>query len=404
MYILLFFFLFQKLFCFELEFILENIPKSIIYRIQDDTIYNDYYVYTSKNEFFNKDMKIIYQTGNTPTNDQTFGIKYNNEYNLYNNKFSDDDCNSNYISSFLFCKENLNHYFYGYLNIYKTLEDLYNNQKISKKIFGQEYSNEKNKLIIHFGDISSMPIGKYSYKCEINNNNNILLNYITITKNDNNDNNNSTDIQINSETEINSAYNGIKGPYDIGEKIFNLILSFPEFKNKCSISKIKSITYEDEYIKLICSSDTNIYSLPKIIFSFGKNNQLQLILFPEMLFYKQYDAFGDKFFFISSFEFSKINKNWVIGRPLLNEVNLIFNLEEKEKYIEFIYNNDKYFYKVNIKNNSGFKKFIIVLFSILGIGIIAFAFWFIFFYLKSKKKNLKMKDFMESNVQSLNDI
>ena len=131
---------------------------------------------------------------------------------------------------------------------------------------------------------------------------------------------------------------------------------------------------------------------------------MQLILFPEMLFYKQYDAFGDKFFFISSFEFSKINKNWVIGRPLLNEVNLIFNLEEKEKYIEFIYNNDKYFYKVNIKNNSGFKKFIIVLFSILGIGIIAFAFWFIFFYLKSKKKNLKMKDFMESNVQSLNDI
>ena len=213
-----------------------------------------------------------------------------------------------------------------------------------------------------------------------------------------------TNIQINSDTEINSAYNGIKGPYNIGEKIFNLILSFPSFKDKCYISNIKSISYEDEYLKLICSSDTNIYSLPKIIFSFGKNNQLQLNLFPEMFFYKQYDAFGEKFFFISSIEFSKINKNWVIGRPLLNEANLIFNLEEKEKYIEFIYNDDKSFYKINIENNSGIKKFVIVLLTILGIGITAFALWFVFFYLKKKRKNVKMKDFLESNVQSLNDI
>ena len=110
------------------------------------------------------------------------------------------------------------------------------------------------------------------------------------------------------------------------------------------------------------------------------------------------------FFFISSIEFSRINNNWVIGRPLLNEVNLIFNLDEKEKYIEFIYNDDKFFYKVNIGNNSGTKKFIIVLLSFLGIGITAFALWFVFIYLKKKKKNVKMKDFMESNVQSLNDI
>ena len=403
MYILLLFFLVQNFFCFELEFNLENIPKSIIYRANDDTIYNNYYVYSSKIGFSNEELKIIYQTGNIPDNDHTFAIKYNNEYNINYNKFSNDDCNSNYISSFLFCKENLNHYFFGYLNIYKTLDDLYNNQKISKKIFGEEYSNEKNKLILHFGDTTSMSNGKYSYKCEINNKNNILLNYITITENENN-NNNKTDIQINSDTEINTAYNGIKGPYDIGEKIFNLILSFPSFKDKCHISKIKSITYEDEFIKLICSSDTNIYSLPKIIFSFGKDNQLQLILSPEMLFYKQYDAFGDKFFFISSLEFSKINKNWVIGRPLLNDANLIFNLDEKEKYIEFIYNTDKYFYKVNINSKSAIKKFVIVLFSIIGIGIVAFVFWFVFFYLKKKKKNMKMKNFMESNVQSLNDI
>jgi hypothetical protein len=290
------------------------------------------------------------------------------------------------------------------LNIYKTLDDLYTNRKISKKIFGQEYSYDKNKLKIYFGDISTMSKGKYSYKCEINNSNNILLNYITILPNDDKNKENMTNIQINSDTEINSAYNGIKGPYNIGEKIFNLILSFPSFKDKCYISNIKSISYEDEYLKLICSSDTNIYSLPKIIFSFGKNNQLQLNLFPEMFFYKQYDAFGEKFFFISSIEFSKINKNWVIGRPLLNEANLIFNLEEKEKYIEFIYNDDKSFYKINIENNSGIKKFVIVLLTILGIGITGFALWFVFFYLKKKRKNVKMKDFLESNVQSLNDI
>jgi hypothetical protein len=404
MYFSFFIFLIQKLLCFQLDFTLENIPKSIIYQTHDDTIYNDYYVYSAKNGYSNEELKIIYQTGNSPYNSQTFPFKYNNEYNLYNNKFSNEDCNSNYISSFLFCKENLNHYFYGYLNIYKTLDDLYTNKKISSKIFGQEYSYDKNKLKIYFGDISTMSKGKYSYKCEINNFNNILLNYITIIQDDDKNKENMTNILINSDTEINSAYNGIKGPYNIGEKIFNLILSFPAFKDKCHLTNIKSISYEDEYLKLICSSDTNIYSLPKMIFSFGKNNQLQLNLFPEMFFYKQYDAFGDKFFFISSIEFSRINNNWVIGRPLLNEVNLIFNLEEKEKYIEFIYNDDKFFYKVNIGNNSGTKKFIIVLLSILGIGITAFALWFVFIYLKKKKKNVKMKDFMESNVQSLNDI
>ena len=90
-----------------------------------------------------------------------------------------------------------------------------------------------------------MSKGKYSYKCEINNFNNILLNYITIIQDDNKNKENMTNILINSDTEINSAYNGIKGPYNIGEKIFNLILSFPAFKDKCHIKNIKSISYED---------------------------------------------------------------------------------------------------------------------------------------------------------------
>ena len=123
-----------------------------------------------------------------------------------------------------------------------------------------------------------------------------------------------------------------------------------------------------------------------------------------MFFYKQYDAFGDKFFYISSIEFSKINKNWIIGRPLLNEANLIFNLDEKDKHIEFLYDTDKFFYKVNISTNSGLKKFIIIFFCFIGIGIIAFAIWFALFYLKRKKKNINLKYFMEDNVQSLNDI
>ena len=203
-------------------------------------------------------------------------IPYNDFY-LAINKFKNDDCNSNYITSFLFCKENLMQYFYGYINIYKTLNDLYTSKKISKRIFGQEYSKEKDKLKIYLGDISSMSLGKYSFKCEINNFNNILLNYISLIPNENNDKNNITNFQINSNVEINSAYNNIKGPYNIGEKIFNYILSLPSFKDKCHISKIRSISYEDEYIKLICDSDTNIYSLPKIVFSFGKNNQLQLL-------------------------------------------------------------------------------------------------------------------------------
>ena len=404
MHIFFLFFIFQKLSCFEIEFSLENIPKSILYQTHDDSIYNNYYVYSSKKDNSNEDVKIIYQTGKISNEGQTFSILYNREYNLFNNEFSNDDCSSNSISSFLFCKENLKHYFSGYLNIYKTLDNLYTNNKISKKIFGQEYSNDKEKLKIYFGDISSMSPKKYSYKCEINDFNNILLNYITLITEDNKNNRNITNIPINSNVEINSAYNNIKGSYDIGSKIFSYILTLPSFKDKCHISKIKSISYEDEYIKLICDSDTNIYYLPKIVFSFGKNNQLQLVLNPDMFFNKQYDAFGEKFFYISSFEFSTINKNWIIGRPLLNEANLIFSLDEKDKYIEFLYDTDKFFYKVEISSSSTLKKFVIILFSIIGIGIVAFAFWFVFIYLKRKKQNIKMKDFMDENVQSLNDI
>ena len=404
MHIFFLFFIFQKLSCFEIEFSLENIPKSILYQTHDDSIYNNYYVYSSKKDNSNEDVKIIYQTGKISNEGQTFSILYNREYNLFNNEFSNDDCSSNSISSFLFCKENLKHYFSGYLNIYKTLDNLYTNNKISKKIFGQEYSNDKEKLKIYFGDISSMSPKKYSYKCEINDFNNILLNYITLITEDNKDNRNISNIAINTNVEINSAYNNIKGSYDIGSKIFSYILTLPSFKDKCHISKIKSISYEDEYIKLICDSDTNIYYLPKIVFSFGKNNQLQLVLNPDMFFNKQYDAFGEKFFYISSFEFSTINKNWIIGRPLLNEANLIFSLDEKDKYIEFLYDTDKFFYKVDISSSSTLKKFVIILFSIIGIGIVAFVFWFVFIYLKKKKNNIKMKDFMEENVQSLNDI
>ena len=404
MHIFFLFFIFQKLSCFEIEFSLENIPKSILYQTHDDSIYNNYYVYSSKKDNSNEDVKIIYQTGKISNEGQTFSILYNREYNLFNNEFSNDDCNLNSISSFLFCKENLKHYFSGYLNIYKTLDNLYSNNKITKKIFGQEYSNDKEKLRIYFGDISSMSPKKYSYKCEINDFNNILLNYITLITEDNKDNRNISNIAINTNVEINSAYNNIKGSYDIGSKIFSYILTLPSFKDKCHISKIKSISYEDEYIKLICDSDTNIYYLPKIVFSFGKNNQLQLVLNPDMFFNKQYDAFGEKFFYISSFEFSTINKNWIIGRPLLNEANLIFSLDEKDKYIEFLYDTDKFFYKVDISSSSALKKFVIILFSIIGIGIVAFAFWFVFIYLKKKKNNIKMKDFMEENVQSLNDI
>ena len=395
-------FFIQTCLCFEIEFTLENIPKSVIYQSHDDSIYNDYFIYTTKDEYSNEEIKIIYQSGKTPDTFETLPILFSNEYNIYYNKFNNDDCNSDFISSFLFCKENLKNYFYGYLNLEKTLNYLYTNKKISKKIFGQELSLFKDKLKIYLGDISSMSSGKYSYKCEINNFNDILLNNIILIPNDNKNENNMTNFQINTNVEINSAYNNIKGSYETGEKIFSYILSLPSFKDKCHLAKIKSILYEDEYIKLICDSDINIFSLPKIIFSFGKSNQLQLILSPEMLFYKQHDAFGEKYFFISSIEFSKINKNWVIGRPLLTEANLIFNLEEK--YIEFIYDNENHFYKVNVSNNSGTKKTVIILLSIFGVAIAIFAFLFVVFYLRKKKKNVKLKDFMNDNVQSLNDI
>lgn len=398
-------FLIKSILSFELEFKLENIPKSIIYKTHDD-IFNDYYIYQAINPGTSEDIKIIYQTSNIIDAEETNIISYNDIYKLTINKFTDEDCNSNNINLFLYCKDDLKSYFYGYINIFKTLDNLYNDQKITNKIFGQEYSDTKDKLKIFIGDITSMTSldkYKYRYKCELNNINNIAFNYISLIPDSNKDSNNITNIQINSNAEINSAYNNIKGSYDVGEKIFSYILSLPLFKDKCYISTGKSISIEDEYIKLICNSDINIIYFPKIVFSFGNKNQVQIVLNSDNFFYKQYDVFGEKFFYVSNIEFSKLNKNWIIGRPLLNDVNLIFDLDKN--ILEFIYKDDKYFYRVELNTSSNtIKKVLLIFLIIIVIGAILATIWFAWLFMKNKKNKIKLKDFMDSNVQSLEDM
>lgn len=75
-----------------------------------------------------------------------------------------------------------------------------------------------------------MSSGKYSYKCEINNFNDILLNNIILIPNDNKNENNMTNFQINTNVEINSAYNNIKGSYETGEKYFLIYYLFLHLK------------------------------------------------------------------------------------------------------------------------------------------------------------------------------
>ena len=178
----------------------------------------------------------------------------------------------------------------------------------------------------------------------------------------------------------------------------------PSFKNKCHIIISKSITVEDEYIKLLCNSETNIYDLPKIVFTFGDDNQIQLVLTSELLFYKQYDIYGEKFFYMTRIEFSKINKNWVIGRPLLNNVNLIFNLDENN--IKFIFEEKSDLNLINLRNksNSNFKKVVTIIFETFGILILIFALIFLVFYCHRKRKTMQMKDYMSSKVQKLNEL
>lgn len=401
---------FQIYSCIELQLDLEKISKSIAYQNNDDYIDNDYYyIYKQKGEEYNEEIKIIYQTADI--NNETFisSLTNENNYNIYINKFSNDDCFSNNINSFLFCKENLIRHFYATFNIYKTIDDLYTNKKISKKIFGQEYmGNDKDKLKLYIGDISSMNQGKYSFKCKTNKNNDCLLSFISIINNPSNKEKENTDvvnnIEINSYAEINIGYSNIKGTYDVGKKIFDYLLTLPSFKAKCYIITSRSITIEDEYIKLICNSDTNIYDLPKIIFSFGEENQIQILLTSDLLFYKQYDVYGEKYFYISRIEFSTLNKNWIIGRPLLGDVNLIYDLEEK--YINFIFDEKNAFNIINLpsKSTSIFKKVIIIIFEVFGIILLIFIVLFICFYFRRKRKAIKMKEYMSSNVQKLNDI
>ena len=394
--------------CLELKFELETISKSIAYQNKEDFMDNDYY-YIFKNEEYNKDIKIIYQTGNINNEIQMSIIPYDNNLDLYINIFSKDDCYSDNINSFLFCKENLIENFYASFNIYKTIDDLCNNKKISKKIFGQEYSyNNKEILKLYLGDINQMKQGKYKYKCKTNKNNKCILNYISIISNSNNKDNKDIEndyyIKVNNYAEMNIGYSNIKGSYSEGKKIFDYLLTLSSFKDKCYIISSHSTTIEDEYIKLICNSDTNIYDLPKIIFSFGDKNQIQLVLTPELLFYRQYDIYGEKFFYLTRLEFSKINKNWVIGKSLLNDVNLIYNLEEN--YIEFIFDENYNFQikKLPSDSKSSFKKVIIVIFEILGIIIIAFVILFLGFYCHRRRKNLEIRDFISSKVQKLNDL
>ena len=123
--IILFLLLFQ-ISCFELLLDLEKISKSITY--QDNDYYTDndyYYIYKYKNGEYNDEMNIIYQTGNEFNESQISHISHENNYNLYINTFSSDDCFSSEINTFLYCKENLMRHFYGSFNIYKTIDELY---------------------------------------------------------------------------------------------------------------------------------------------------------------------------------------------------------------------------------------------------------------------------------------
>ena len=106
---------------------------------------------------------------------------------------------------------------------------------------------------------------------------------------------------------------------------------------------------------------------------------------------------------MSNIEFSKLNKNWIIGRPLLNDVNLIFDLDKN--ILEFIYKDDKYFYRVELNTSSNtIKKVLLIFLIIIVIGAILATIWFAWLFMKNKKNKIKLKDFMDSNVQSLEDM
>ena len=400
--------LFKINLCLELTFELERISKSITYQNNDEYIDNDYYyIYKNKNEY-NEEQKILYQTSKLINEEKLSSIQYENDIWLFINIFSYDDCFSNEIISFLFCKENLIRHFYSSFNIYNTINELYSKKIITKKIFGQEYYGKENEnLKLYLGDINSMNKGKYEYKCKTNKDNKCLLTHISIINNSNNNENKNEEeinnIEINSYSEINIGYSGIKGPYNEGKKIFDYLLTLSSFKDKCHIIVSKSISIEDEYIKLLCDSDTNIYDLPQIVFTFGKDNDIQLCLTSESLFYRQYDVYGEKFFYMTRIEFSKINKDWVIGKSLLNNINLIYNLDEH--YIKFIFDEKSASNLVNLKiKSSEFKKVVIIILETIGIIILAFVVLFSVFYCHRKRRTIEMNDKISSQVQKLNDL
>ena len=401
LYLILFNF---QCFCFVIEFNLMKIPKSIIYQDNDENFDNDFYFVYNNLQNSGESNEIIYQTGDLLNNNQLTSFSFGS-YDLYLNMFSSSDCLSNQINSFLFCKDSLFQYFYGSLDMIKTINSLYEQNKISKKIFSHKLDNE-DKLRVFFGEEG--PIDKSNLiKCELNENNNCLLRNIYIVNNSEQSKNNNTNIeniQVGSYAQINFGYSGIKGTYKEGKKLFDYILSLKTFGEKCYMTTSKSLIIEDEYIKLICNWDTNINNLPKIIFSFGNNDQLQLLLTPEFFFYKQYDISSENYIYISRIEFSKINKFWIIGKPLINNIDLIFDLDDK--YLTFAFNeqNNLSQLHLNQNNKTSLKILIIKIFKIICIIIIILFISFLFCYCIRKRRTLKSKEFMVSQIQKLTEM
>lgn len=304
---------------------------------------------------------------------------------------------------------------FGFGNEYDTLDKVYNNSfsvikmlkeegRIKNRLFGHKYFDDRRFIRLYIGEITDNTFiekfgdGKGYPKCDMKKSKKALkdinkhlehlwscsLNEITILT--------ESPIEIdNSEGYVifSTGSNTISGPLSQGEIIIKEILKDSQLSEKC-----KEIYFNGGKLNLICAWSLDLYSFPKIQFSFSGVN---LILDPTNLFYKEYDIKGENFVFKARFEFGSEYKYWTFGQPILRNYDMIFDMDDNS--VGF-WNAES----VPISKKTFLKSLGTIVIIVIILSIIVGA---IIFYLKWKKEHspeYQRQKRLYSKIEKLQDI
>ena len=308
-----------------------------------------------------------------------FGRKYDNSTEKYHEKFS------------------IIHYFY-------------NAGKIKKKVFGHKYFHDRKYMRLYIGEIDLDEFNnnqKYP-KCFVENATSQLIKFneefkhlwacelkkIVIYETSEKDDDKKNTLfelipNINNSVLFTTVFNAISGPLEQGNKLIDYLLSLPHAKDKC-----RKISLFSDHLNIICNWDVDIYKFPTITFFL---NGVELVLYPQNLFYKKYQISLETYSYFGRFEFTPYNHFWGFGQSILREYDMIFDMDEGTVGFWNVVHEDpidlNYFLKV-IAIISG----LIVICILVYFCIVVIASWY------KKHYNILEKERLLSKVEKMQEI